>query len=198
MSVQTKILIVDDDPVVSKSFDRVLANKGYAVISAANGEEALSKLKNEHYDLVFTDIKMPGISGLEVAEQVKASQPWLPVVIVTGYGSDAYEARAAAAGVSEFLRKPLSPEMIEASTAHALGQRTMEAAAAERVAMAEPQIEPTRIEQSETAPAKGSTIKNIALFLAAPFIGLAYIVAMPFAGLGMLAWAGYKAVMKRT
>ncbi|MBI5922767.1 MAG: response regulator [Betaproteobacteria bacterium] len=197
MSVLTKILVVDDDPVVSKSFDRVLANKGYAVISASNGEEALSKLKNEHYDLVFTDIKMPGISGLEVAEQVKASQPWLPVVIVTGYGSDAYEARAAAAGVSEFLRKPLSPEMIEASTAHALSQRVMTATVAESVEMAAPQIAAASVEQSAEAPAKGSTIKNIALFLAAPFIGLAYIVAMPFVGLGMLAWFGYKAVMKR-
>ncbi|MFA7280921.1 MAG: response regulator [Sterolibacterium sp.] len=195
MSVLTKILVVDDDPVVSKSFDRVLANKGYAVISAANGEEALSKLKNEHYDLVFTDIKMPGISGLEVAEQVKASQPWLPVVIVTGYGSDAYEARAAAAGVSEFLRKPLSPEMIEASTAHALGQRALEAMP---VVQAEPQVEPAEIGQVAEAPVQGSAVKNIALFLVAPFIGLIYIVAMPFVGLGMLAWFGFKAVAKRS
>jgi DNA-binding NtrC family response regulator len=187
-------LVVDDDPVVSKSFDRVLANKGYAVISAANGEEALSKLKNEHYDLVFTDIKMPGISGLEVAEQVKASQPWLPVVIVTGYGSDAYEARAAAAGVSEFLRKPLSPEMIEASAAHALGQRAKEAMP---VVQAQPQVEPAEIEQVVEAPAQSNVVKNIALFLAAPFIGLAYIVAMPFVGLGMLAWFGFKAVTKQ-
>jgi len=119
------------------------------------------------------------------------------VVIVTGYGSDAYEARAAAAGVSEFLRKPLSPEMIEASTAHALSQRVMAATVAESVEMAAPQIAAASVEQSAEAPAKGSTIKNIALFLAAPFIGLAYIVAMPFVGLGMLAWFGYKAVMKR-
>ena len=191
MSVLTKILVVDDDPVVGKSFDRVLANKGYAVITAMNGEEALSKLSNEHYDLVFTDIKMPGMSGLEVAERVKASQPWLPVVIVTGYGSDAYEARAAAAGVSEFLRKPLSPEMIEASAAHALRERHTAVAA-------QPQPEPAVVEQVEEAPAKGSALKNVALFLAAPFIGLAYIVAMPFVGLGMLAWFGFKAITKRS
>ena len=190
MSVLTKILVVDDDPVVGKSFDRVLASKGYAVITATNGEEALSKLSNEHYDLVFTDIKMPGMSGLEVAERVKASQPWLPVVIVTGYGSDAYEARAAAAGVSEFLRKPLSPEMIEASAAHALGQSSM-------AAVAEPAVEAAAAEQGAEAPAKGSALRNVALFLASPFIGLAYIIAMPFVGLGMLAWFGIKAVMKR-
>ncbi|MDD5176881.1 MAG: response regulator [Sterolibacterium sp.] len=189
MNVLQKVLVVDDDPVVGKSIDRVLASKGYAVIAASNGEEALNKLASEHYDLVFTDIKMPGMSGLEVAERVKASQPWLPVVIVTGYGSDAYEARAAAAGVSEFLRKPLSPEMIEASTAKALRERSP-------AMPMQTQPEEIAVPQPE-AIEKGSTVKNIALFLAAPFIGLAYIVAMPFVGIGMLAWFGFKAVMKR-
>src|SRR3989304_108795 len=116
MSTLKKILVVDDDPVIGKSFDRVLSGKGYAVITAANGEEALGKLRSEAYDLVFTDIKMPGISGIEVAERVKASQPWLPVVIVTGYGSGDNEARATAAGGAGVLRKPLSPDMIEGNT----------------------------------------------------------------------------------
>jgi len=189
MSAIRKILVVDDDPVVSKSIDRVLASKGYAVISAKNGEEALSKLGTESYDLVFTDIKMPGMSGLEVAERVKAAQPWLPVVIVTGYGTDAYEARAAAAGVSDFLRKPLSPEMIEGSTDKALHERdagTLTAAVAATVSV------------SEVVEAKAeSRTKNVALFLAAPFIGLAYIVAMPFVAAGMLAWFGGKALAKK-
>ena len=66
---------------------------------------------------------MPGMTGLEVAERVKASQPWLPVVIVTGYGTDANEARAKAAGVSGFLRKPLSPEMIAGRAEKALLER---------------------------------------------------------------------------
>ena len=100
MEAMKKILVVDDDPVVGRSFDRVLTRKGYAVITATNGQDALEKLRNERYDMVFTDIKMPGMSGLEVAERVKASQPWLPVVIVTGYGNDASQARAAAAGDS--------------------------------------------------------------------------------------------------
>src|SRR3990172_5735988 len=98
MSTLKKILVVDDDPVIGKSFDLVLSGKGYAVITAANGEEALSKLNTETYDLVFTDIRMPGMNGIEVVKRVKASQPWLPVVIVTGYGSGDNEARATAAG----------------------------------------------------------------------------------------------------
>lgn len=188
MDAIRKVLVVDDDPVVGKSFDRVLSGKGYAVITARDGEEALNKLRNETYDLVFTDIKMPGMNGLEVAERVRASQPWLPVVIVTGYGTAAYEARAKAAGVSAFLHKPLSPEMIEGSTQQALLEK-MPATAPQSAAEATVAAAPTVAE-------KESVVKNIALFFAAPFIGLAYLLAFPFIGLGMLAWMGGRELMK--
>ena len=112
MKTLPRVLVVDDDPVIARSFDRVLSGKGYAVITAGDGEEALRKLKSENYDVVFTDIKMPGMDGVEVAERIKASQPWLPVVIITGYGTEANETRADAAGVSGFLRKPLTPDMV--------------------------------------------------------------------------------------
>lgn len=191
MSILRKILVVDDDPVVGKSFDRVLTKKGYAVITAQNGEEALLKLNSEHYDVVFTDIKMPGISGLEVAERVKASQPWLPVVIVTGYGSGANEARAEAAGVSDFLRKPLSPAMIEEST-----EKALHASAVAVPQMLAP-VETVEVPAVEMAKSRTETIKNVALFFAAPFIGLAYVLAMPFVALGMLTWFGAKAFAKK-
>jgi len=193
MSVVRKILVVDDDPVVGKSIDRILSSKGYAVITAENGEDALLKLNNEHYDVVFTDIRMPGISGLDVAEQVKASQPWLPVVIITGYGSGTNEERAAAAGVSGFLRKPLSPEMIQASAEKALNDLAAAVAPVLPAVQAAAQETPAAEAPRNTA----GTIKNIALFLAAPMIGLAYIVAMPFVGIAMLVWFGSKALLKR-
>ena len=190
MSALRKVLVVDDDPVVGKSFDRVLSARGYAVITAENGQEALNKLSGENYDVVFTDIRMPGMNGLEVAERVKASQPWLPVVIVTGYGTEANEARAEAAGVSGFLHKPLSPAMIEFSTQQALLKKN---------AAAEPQA---AAEAAGAAPqpagaGRGSALKNIALFIAAPFVGLAYMLAFPFVGLGMLAWMGTQAAARR-
>jgi len=190
MKTQRKVLVVDDDPVIARSFDRVLSGKGYAVITARDGDEALRKLRDEKYDVVFTDIKMPGMSGLEVAERVKASQPWLPVVIVTGYGTDDNEARAEAAGVSGFLRKPLSPEMIEGSTQKALLERDA-AAAARGKAEATVELHPVR-----ATTEMRSAWKSIALFLAAPFIGLVYILAGPFIGLGMLAWMGMRALAK--
>jgi len=186
MNASRKVLVVDDDPAVRKSIDRVLTGKGYAVITAADGEEALRKLNEEKYDLVYTDIRMPGMSGLEVAEQVKARRPWTPVVIITGYGTEAAEARAKAAGVSAFVHKPLSPAMIEDSAREALAEPT-----AQVIAL------PTAAPAPEAAPAeRRSAALNVLLFFAAPFIGLAYIVAFPFVGLGAMAMLAARAAAK--
>ncbi|MGD0188047.1 MAG: response regulator [Roseiarcus sp.] len=179
MTAIRKVLVVDDDPVVSKSFDRVLTSKGYAVITAQSGEEAMRKLSEENYDVVYTDIRMPGMSGLEVAEQVKARKPWTPVVIITGYGSEAAESRAKAAGVVGFMHKPLSPEMIEDSARDAL---------AEPAVVAEAVAAPAAVEAPAAEPVGAiDVVKNIALFFAAPFIGLAYVIALPIVGFGLLA-----------
>ena len=118
-----KVLVVDDDPVVGKSFDRVLSGRGYAVVTASDGDEALRKIAAEEYDVVFTDIRMPGMDGIAVAEQIRERQPWLPVVIVSGYATAENEARARAAGVSAVLHKPLSPQMIEDSARERLLER---------------------------------------------------------------------------
>jgi CheY-like chemotaxis protein len=183
-----KVLVVDDDPVISHSFNRVLAGKGYVVVSAENGQEALKKIANEEYDAVFTDIRMPGEDGIEVARQVRAERPWMPVVIITGYGSPENEARAEAVGVKGFLRKPLSPKMIEESVAEVT---------------ADPQVSvhaPAEADVKDEKPARrgiGTILKDIALFLAAPFIGLAYVALFPFIGLAMLAWMGAKALRKQ-
>ena len=197
MKALKKVLVVDDDPVVARSFDRVLSNKGYAVITAANGEEALKKIAAEEYDVVYTDIKMPGMDGVEVASRIKSSRPWLPVVIVTGYGSDENVARAKAAGVSTVLHKPLSPEMIEGSALEATIDEIQPQAAA--VAEVAPAAEPVVVAQ-EAAPQTVSAfgyVKNIALFLAAPLIGLVYALLFPVMGLGVLAWHGAGALARR-
>ncbi len=187
MSALRKVLVVDDDAVVGTSFNRVLSKKGYIVTTAQNAHEALKQIREQAFDVVFTDIKMPGMDGVELAERVKASQPWTPVVIITGYGSTANEIRAKAAGVTDFMRKPLSPEMIEASAAHALLESAPVIAAPLQVAAA-PQAQVTAVETV-------GVIKNIALFVAAPFIGLVYAVALPFVGIAMLAWTAGKALM---
>ena len=185
MKTQQRIMVIDDDPVVGQSFERVLTSKGYAVINCHSGEEALVKLQNEEYDAVFTDLKMPGMDGMEVATQVKARQPWMPVIIVTGYGSAAYETQAKNIGVSEFMRKPLSPDMIEESADKAMLVKDAFVEIPPEVAIV---AEPVVKEQSKAIA--------IALFLAAPFIGLLYALALPFVGLAMLAMIGGKPFAK--
>jgi CheY-like chemotaxis protein len=181
--------VVDDDPVVGKSFNRVLTDKkGYVVVTAQNAHEALERMREESYDVVFTDIKMPGMDGVELAERVKSRQPWVPIVIVTGYGTVDNEDRAKAAGVSAFLRKPLSPEMIEESAHDAMAHpASVPVASTLAGEAAQPSV--------QTMPVAGrSTAKTVALLMAAPFIGLAYAVLLPLAGLATLAWLAGRAL----
>ncbi len=187
MSALRQVLVVDDDPIVGKSFNRVLSQKGYVVVTAENAAEALEKMRSQEYDLVYSDIKMPGMSGIELAEEIRARKPWTPVVIVTGYGSTDNQARAKAAGVSAFLNKPLSPEMIEESAAYAIHE-------AAPVAVEETPV----IEEMQAVVVKErSRLANIALFLAAPFIGLLYALMLPAVGMAMLVGIGGKALMKK-
>jgi CheY-like chemotaxis protein len=222
-ALHKKVLVVDDDPVVGRSFDRVLSERGYAVITAANGQEALDRMAREDYDMVFTDIRMPGMDGIDVAAEIKARQPWMPVVIVTGYGTADAQARAKEVGVTAFLHKPLSSDAIEASAREALEAAAAPVAQAAAVAVplglpvapkpapveivevpakAEPVVSSAANDEPEATWAEvgagaGRFLRNVGLFIAAPFVSLAYIVLFPFVGLGMLAWMGIGALRKR-
>jgi CheY-like chemotaxis protein len=188
MSALRKVLVVDDDAVVGKSFNRVLSSKGYIVTTAQNAHEALKQIREQEFDVVFTDIKMPGMDGVELAERVKSSRPWTPVVIITGFGTSENESRAKAAGVSDFMRKPLSPEMIEASAAKAMAAPVLSIVQA-------PEVVPATTTPVEVLE-KPNGFKSLALGLAAPFIGLAYAVLLPLIGIAMLAWIGGKALVQ--
>jgi DNA-binding NtrC family response regulator len=190
MKATRKVLVVDDDPVVGASIDRVLSAKGYAVISAVDGPEALERIANDDYDVVYTDIKMPGMSGLEVARRIKASRPWLPVVIITGYGTGDNELEAREIGTAGFLRKPLAPDVIEGSLYRAIDfGKAAEAAPVETAAPAAPATP----EVAARPGGIGRFLKNAGLFLLSPFIGLAYVLVFPFVGLGMVAYMAFKA-----
>ncbi len=205
MKTLHKVLVVDDDAIVGRSFDRVLADKGYDVSTALDGEEALNKFSGEAYDVVFTDIKMPGMDGLEVARRIKAKCPWTPVVIITGYGTEENEAEAKVLGVNGFVRKPLTPAMIEGVTLKALKENeAAPVAQPEAAVIAAPQTETVIMETADVAAEPGA-LRNIltfagkvSLFVAAPVIGLAYALLLPFFGLGVLAWMGVRALARHT
>ncbi len=200
MSALRKVLVVDDDPVIGRSFDRVLSDKGYVVKTASNGREALKRLGEEEYDVVFTDIKMPGMDGIEVAERVKSRRPWVPVVIITGYGTEANEARAEAAGVSDFVRKPLSPDMIEAS-AHKAFNEAKSVAQEKTAPVAAPGVPAAEAVEAPAAaavPVGNSALKTLGMLIATPFITLAFAIGFPFFGLAALAWIGGRELVKRS
>jgi len=194
MNTKLQVLVIDDDAVVGRSFDRVLSQKGYDVSTALSGEEAMKDIENTDYDVVFTDIKMPGMDGIEVAERIKAQCPWTPVVVITGYGTEENEARASVLGVSGFVRKPLTPEMIENITLKALQEPV-----AEPVAANEPETPVETVEEVKTSALRtaGRIAKNIGLFFAAPFIALAYVIALPAVGFYMFAKLGIEAYQKK-
>ena len=108
MKALRKVLVIDDDPVVGTSFNRVLEPKGYAVITAADGPEALEKIAREDYDVVYTDIKMPGMNGLEVARRMREDPEFrkTTLVAVTGWGQREDRRRTHEAGFDYHLVKP--------------------------------------------------------------------------------------------
>ncbi len=193
MKSKPQVLVIDDDAVVGRSFDRVLSGKGYEVDTALSGEEGLEDIETTDYDVVFTDIKMPGMDGIEVAERIKAKCPWTPVVVITGYGTTENEAKASVLGVTGFVRKPLTPDMIESITLKAL-EKPVEVAEAAN----EPQVVAEELpEQLHGWRKAGRISKNIGLFFAAPFIALGYVIALPAVGFYMFAKFGYEAYQKK-
>lgn len=205
MKQSRKVLVVDDDAVVGHSINRVLTEQGYQVREAVSGIEALEALGHQDYDMVFTDIRMPGMDGLDMAARMKKNYPEMPVVVITGYGTQESEKKANDLGLAGFLRKPLSPEMIIENAGRVLRERdeTKEAIRLSALALMSPAATAAT---AATAPAADAAIpapaveekpniaKNVALFFAAPFIGLAYMLAFPFVAMFAIGKYGYKAI----
>lgn len=101
-----RILLVEDDETALEVFKEALTEYDYEVVTARNGEDALQKARLEAFDLVVTDIRMPGTDGLQALEEVKALHPDTKSIVVTGYASEAETLKAMQIGVGEYLKKP--------------------------------------------------------------------------------------------
>jgi DNA-binding NtrC family response regulator len=104
-----KILIVDDELIMRESLAGWLERDGHAVQTAASGEEAMEKLKQTHFDIFLVDIKMEGMSGLEVLRRIKESDPDAEVVMITAYGSIPSAIEAMKDGAYDYMLKPFDP-----------------------------------------------------------------------------------------
>ncbi len=107
-----RILLVDDEKNIRLTVSRALAPLEMPVETAADGEEALRKLEENGFSMLLLDLKMPGIDGMTVLEEVRRRWPNLLVVILTAYGSIDIAVDAMKMGAADFIQKPFSPQDI--------------------------------------------------------------------------------------
>ncbi|BCA80788.1 sigma-54 dependent transcriptional regulator [Desulfuromonas sp. AOP6] len=106
------ILVVDDESVIREGVRRILLQEGYQVETSSSGNLALERMQSADFDLVITDLKMPGMSGMEVLKAIRILQPDVPVVIITGYSTVETAVEAMKFGAFDYLAKPFTPEQI--------------------------------------------------------------------------------------
>jgi excisionase family DNA binding protein len=117
-----RILVVDDEASIRDLLAKTLALADYDVDLAPDGRTAIDRLRVVPYDLLMTDLKMPGIDGLTVIREGRRMRPDIPVVIITGYSSEASAIEAVNLGVSGYLTKPFRVPRVLAAAAKALGE----------------------------------------------------------------------------
>jgi DNA-binding NtrC family response regulator len=100
-----RILVVDDNDLFRESIVETLHRKGYGLVSAKNGHEALELLKSSEFDLAISDMKMPGMTGIELLEQIRKFNTEIPFLIITAYGAIETAVEAMKKGAFDFIQK---------------------------------------------------------------------------------------------
>ena len=104
--VEGNVLVVDDDPGILEMLSEVISRKGFRVVAVSSGEQALQEVEKQHFDLIFLDLVLPGMSGVEALSAIKEKDKKAVVVIVTGYGDDPMALNAMSLGPLFLVRKP--------------------------------------------------------------------------------------------
>ena len=121
--MNTRILVNDDDQVSSQLFAEVLEEEGFLVDQTHSGEEAFAQLQRHPYDLLLTDIRLPGISGLELTRKIRAFAPDLPIVVMTAFGSMETAIEAIREGAFDYASKPMNLGELKETVTRALSLR---------------------------------------------------------------------------
>jgi two-component system nitrogen regulation response regulator NtrX len=124
--MKPRILVIDDEAEIRRSVRMILEYEGYDVVEASSGPEGLAMIEREPPDLVFLDIKMPGLDGLEALQRVRQTNESLPVVIISGHGTVSTAVEATKLGAFDFIEKPLASERVLVTIRNALDQTRLQ------------------------------------------------------------------------
>ena len=117
MALNPRALVIDDDESIRIGCIQALSEEGYRVLAAENGEQGLAMAQKESFDLVLLDLKMPGLDGMSVLQQLREQDPAVVVVVITGFATVETAVEAMKCGAYDFLAKPFTPEVL-LSVAH--------------------------------------------------------------------------------
>ncbi len=204
LTQRKRVMFVDDEEGVRQSFDRLLSGRGFAVSTVEDGDRAVSLLREEPAEVIVSDLRMPGLDGLQLLQWVHERQPQTRFILLTGYGNAEVERKARALGVYEYLNKPISPDALSLviTAAMQVGQAEEKARAAAAAPVAAPAealpvaVVPEEEEEEEVAGGLKSGLKMAGGLIAAPIAGLAFVIFLPVIGFGMLAWVVVEAIRK--
>lgn len=119
-----RIMVVDDEAIIREGMKRILDGSGFVVETYASGYLALEKLQESTFDLLITDLKMPGMGGMEVLKSIGVLQPEMPVIIITGYSSVDTAVEAMKNGAVDYVAKPFTPDDIITKVRSALEKKS--------------------------------------------------------------------------
>ncbi|HSR18469.1 MAG TPA: response regulator, partial [Ignavibacteriaceae bacterium] len=125
MNKKENILIVDDERIVRESLYHWFEDEGYAVETAEDGESALKKYDKGKYDLLLVDMKMPGISGLELLKKIKEDDPEAVVILITAFASVPSAIQALKDGAYDYITKPVDPDELAHIVRKAIEQHAL-------------------------------------------------------------------------
>ena len=123
--MKPRILVVDDEPAIRDSLKMILEYEGYEVMQAATGEEGVKLIEREAPDLVFLDIKMPGMDGLEVLQKLRHMVETVPIVVISGHADISTAVEATRLGAFDFIEKPLASERVLVTVRNAVDTRRL-------------------------------------------------------------------------
>jgi DNA-binding NtrC family response regulator len=122
---KAKILVVDDEEIVLKSCTKILKGGGHQVFTALSGQQAFDLLDKEPFDIVITDMKMPGIDGIEVLKKVREKYPDTAVIMITGYSTVQSAVQAMKLGAFDYIPKPFTPDEVLIVVEKALEKKSL-------------------------------------------------------------------------